>query len=132
MAQKKLTDAGRYWVSASGSSKGDKDDLIEDMEAFGFSEEDKEEMLKRGTNKDSEDFEVWQENWEALNIFLICSTQWISSPNGITGLYYPSLFGLIDRLVKKKKRVEVLGCVQCIESGVLLELSDRKQKNGPR
>ena len=37
------------------------------------------------------DFEVWKENWPAVELFLRCQTQWKTSLTGVTGLDYASV-----------------------------------------
>jgi hypothetical protein len=33
-------------------------------------------------------YRVWRENWPSLELFLACSTQWRTGPNGVVGLDY--------------------------------------------
>tara|TARA_R100000781_G_scaffold18913_1_gene14658 strand:+ start:1695 stop:1937 length:243 start_codon:yes stop_codon:yes gene_type:complete len=37
------------------------------------------------------DFEVWNENWSVVQLFLRCQTQWRTSIGGVTGLDYASV-----------------------------------------
>ena len=49
-----------------------------------------------------EDFEVWPDNWEAVQMFLRVQTQWRTAMNGVVGLDYNALawvfnmYGVVD------------------------------------
>lgn len=38
-----------------------------------------------------DDFEVWEDNFETLNIFLRLQSQWVVSMSGVVGLNYQSV-----------------------------------------
>ena len=78
---KKLTDAARHWVRGGSSLEG----AIADLEALGAPEDVIAEMRQR---QRGEDFEVWQENWPAVEMFLRLETQWRVGMGGPTGLDY--------------------------------------------
>lgn len=63
-------------------------------------------------------FEVWEENWQALSIFLRCQTQWRTSMAGVVGLDYTALAWLF-RLYAVEDETAVLEQIQVIESVVL-------------
>ena len=79
--------------------------------------------------KESEDFEVWDENWETVQMFLRVQTQWNVSMDGLVGLKYEVLLGsggLFD-LYNVKNRTDVLERLQVMEATALTEL--RKRSN---
>ena len=79
---------------------------------------------------ESTDFEVWQENWEAVQIFLRAQTQWNVSMDGLVGLKYEVLLGsggLFD-LYNVENRTDVLERLQVMEATALTE--SRKRSNG--
>ena len=77
-----------------------------------------------------EDFEVWEENWETVQMFLRAQTQWNVSMDGLVGLKYEVLLGsggLFD-LYNVENRTDVLERLQVMEATALTEL--RKRSNG--
>lgn len=76
------------------------------------------------------DFEVWEENWEAVMMFLRMQTQWTVSMSGCIGLKYEVLLcsgGLFD-LYNVEDRRDVLERIQVLEATALTEL--RKRSDG--
>ena len=76
------------------------------------------------------DFEVWDENWEAVMMFLRMQTQWQVSMSGYVGLKYEVLLGsggLCD-LYNVEDRRDVLERLQIMEASALTEL--RKRSDG--
>lgn len=92
------------------------------MRALGASEEQiaaaQLEAVKR-------DFEVWEENWEAVMMFLRMQTQWNVSMNGLVGLNYQALETLI-RLYHVKEPVELFERVQVIERAALVKMNSKR------
>lgn len=71
------------------------------------------------------DYEVMEENWQALTVFLRCSTQWKVAPmGGRLGLDYVSLKVVMD-LMDIESTNELFWKVQQIERGALKEWSKR-------
>ena len=68
-----------YWCS---SGKTDKGEVEAAAAAFGISLPEPEA---------EKDFEVWKENWPAVELFLRVQTQWRTSMAGVTGLDYASV-----------------------------------------
>jgi hypothetical protein len=58
------------------------------MRAAGYEPEDFE----------GEVFEVWPENWRALELFVMLETQWNVGFSGATGLNYLVALAVIDRM----------------------------------
>tara|TARA_B100002019_G_scaffold260532_1_gene246693 strand:- start:124 stop:399 length:276 start_codon:yes stop_codon:yes gene_type:complete len=86
--------------------------------------------LPKPKAKESQDFEVWEENWETVQMFLRVQTQWNVSMDGLVGLKYEVLLGsggLFD-LYNVKNRTDVLERLQVMEATALTEL--RKRSNG--
>lgn len=71
--------------------------------------------------------EVWDENWEALTIFLRLQTQWNMGMAGPTGLNYQALETII-RLYKVDDPVTVFEKVQVIERAAIVKLNSKKAK----
>ena len=71
------------------------------------------------------DFEVWEENWEAVMMFLRMQTQWNVSMNGLIGLNYQALETLI-RLYHVKEPVELFEKVQVIERAALVKMNSKR------
>ena len=87
------------------------------MEAFGATPE---QIAAAKEKQDSieVDFEVWQENWEAVQMFIRLSTQWHVSMAGLTGLNYSSL-EYICRLYEVKDCVSLFEGIQIMEMAAL-------------
>ena len=86
--------------------------------------------LPKPKAEESEDFAVWEENWETVQMFLRVQTQWNVSMDGLVGLKYEVLLGsggLFD-LYNVKNRTDVLERLQVMEATALTEL--RKRSNG--
>lgn len=71
--------------------------------------------------------EVWDENWEALTMFLRLQTQWNMGMAGPTGLNYQALETII-RLYKVDDPVTVFEKVQVIERSAIVKLNSKKAK----
>lgn len=79
--------------------------------------------------KEQVDFEVMDENWEIVNMFLRCQTQWNTSFGGIVGLKYEILLldgGLFD-LYDVDNRKEMLEGLQLMESVAIKEINKEKK-----
>ena len=46
--------------------------------------------------KKEKDFAVWPENWDTVELFLRCQTQWRTSVGGVTGFDYSSVLALVN------------------------------------
>ena len=49
------------------------------------------EINARRKAEKAEDFEVWEENWQTLEVFSQCQTQWRVSMSGLVGLDYTAV-----------------------------------------
>ena len=75
------------------------------------------------------DFEVYEDNWEIVMMFLRIQTQWNTSFGGIVGLKYEVLLlagGLFD-LYNVENRKEMLEGLQLMESVALREINKEKK-----
>jgi hypothetical protein len=54
----------------------------------------------------TDDFEVWPENIQAINLFISLQTQWIVGAAGPTGLNYIPLFARMDRMKLSEQEYE--------------------------
>jgi hypothetical protein len=79
---------------------------------------------------DGATYEVWDENWETVMMFLRMQTQWNTTMAGYLGLKYDVLLmsgGLFD-LYCIKDRAAMLEDLQVMESAALSELSKSEDK----
>ena len=98
------------------------DQTSEDAKAFGLElpkEEEKKEI----------DYEVFEDNWDAVMIFCNMQTQWSTSFGGFVGLKYEVLFmqgGMFDlyNIVDRRKILEEL---QVMETTALKEINKVKK-----
>lgn len=65
------------------------DERADDLQSFGLSQEMIDEIAP--PEDASTVFEVWEENWSAVEMFLRCQTQWRTTMNGVLGLDYGAL-----------------------------------------
>lgn len=101
------------------------DKTQEDAAAFGI-------KIEKREPQPSEDFEVWDENWDAVQMFLRMQTQWSVSMSGLVGLKYEVLLcsgGLFD-LYNVEDRTNVLERLQILEATALTELRKRSDGSG--
>lgn len=79
---------------------------------------------------DGATYEVWEENWDTVMMFLRMQTQWNTTMAGYLGLKYDVLLmsgGLFD-LYCVKDRAAMLEDLQVMESAALSELSKSEDK----
>tara|TARA_R100001163_G_scaffold60294_1_gene49477 strand:- start:44 stop:364 length:321 start_codon:yes stop_codon:yes gene_type:complete len=101
-----------------GSEKEVIDQTQDDAKAFGLE-------LPKEKKKKEEDFEVLEDNWDALMIFCNMQTQWTTSFGGLVGLKYEILLmqgGLFD-LYNITERSKILEEIQIMEATALKELN---------
>ena len=63
-------------------------------------------------------FEVWEENWPAVEMFLRCQTQWRTTMSGVCGLDYTAVQWLF-RLYEVKDPPAVLEDLQIMEAAAM-------------
>jgi hypothetical protein len=72
------------------------------------------------------DFEVWEENWPAVEMFLRCQTQWRPTMGGVCGLDYTAVEWLF-RLYEVENQPAVLEDLQVMEAAGLKILNQRSK-----
>jgi hypothetical protein len=72
-----------------------------------------------------DNFEVWEDNWESLMMFLRMQTQWNVTMGGYVGLRYEVLLGAggLMSLYDVKNPRELLEDIQTMEAAALAELN---------
>ena len=73
-----------------------------------------------------EDFEVWQENWDSVGMFLRCQTQWRVAMNGLLGFDYGALAWLF-RLYEVEDPRSLLEDLQLME-GAVMQILNKESK----
>lgn len=72
------------------------------------------------------DFEVWPENWDALELFLRLQTQWkTGAMGGIFGLDYAGLEAVM-RMLGIEQKEEMFAKIQVMEFAALPVLNKKK------
>ena len=85
--------------------------------------------FEKQPEKIDDDFEVFDENWDIVNMFLRCQTQWNTTFGGVVGLKYEVLLldgGLFD-LYDVSNRQEMLEGLQVMEF-VAIQESNKEKK----
>jgi hypothetical protein len=72
----------------------------------------------------SDDFEVWQENWPVVEMFLRCQTQWRTTMSGALGLDYGALKWLFSLYPVEDQRA-LLEDLQVMEAAVMVTINSR-------
>ena len=70
------------------------------------------------------DFEVWEENWQAVEMFLRCQTQWRTTMSGLLGLDYGAVAWIL-RLYEVEDQRAVLEDLQIMEAAAMAKLNER-------
>ncbi len=106
-----------------GSGKEVIDDTKDDAKAFGL------ELPKEKQEKQNKNFEIYEDNWDAVMIFCNMQTQWSTSFGGFVGLRYEVLLmqgGMFD-LYNITDRRKILEELQIMEAAALKELNKEKK-----
>tara|TARA_B100001939_G_scaffold334768_1_gene336116 strand:+ start:823 stop:1095 length:273 start_codon:yes stop_codon:yes gene_type:complete len=72
-----------------------------------------------------EHFEVWPDNWPAVEMFLRCQTQWRTTMSGVCGLDYSAVEWLF-RLYGVEDQRAVLEDLQVMEAAAVKVLNKEK------
>ncbi|QPI66199.1 DUF1799 domain-containing protein [Vreelandella venusta] len=116
--RKKLSGAGQWWASGPAP----KDQRKKDADRWGLKDADVDDA--------SQHFEVWQEHWPALELFLAMRTQWrvaVGMSGGQRlGIDYTSLYGhpKYARL-DYDEQDKLLTQIQHIEAGALAAFNEQ-------
>jgi hypothetical protein len=71
-----------------------------------------------------EDFEVWEENWPVVEMFLRAQTQWRTTMNGLLGLDYGAVAWLL-RLYEVEDQRALLEDLQIMEAAAMMVINSR-------
>jgi hypothetical protein len=72
----------------------------------------------------SADFEVWEENWPVVEMFLRAQTQWRTTMNGVLGLDYGALAWLFMMYEVEDQRA-LLEDLQVMEAAAMVTINNR-------
>ncbi|MEC4750052.1 DUF1799 domain-containing protein [Methylomicrobium sp. Wu6] len=89
--------------------------LAEDAEVLGI-------QLPKEDAEDEEDpeFPVDPDNWDAVEAFCRCATQWHYGPmGGVLGMNYPGVKCVLELTQKKAKRGELFTAIQVMERAAM-------------
>ena len=77
-----------------------------------------------------DDFPVWDDNWQVVDLFLKLQTQWVVTMGGVVGLNYGSVDFCLKIYGIEDKR-EIFEGLRVMEMAALQILNERKgEKNG--
>ncbi len=106
-----LEAAVKHWWNAANAAHGTPGgNLLEAAEAFG--------VIIGADSVKPKDCEVWQENAEAVKIFVYCSRQWRVGDHGPYGLDYGTIFSMMD-LYNVKDKQSVMEDIRIMEDEAL-------------
>jgi hypothetical protein len=71
-----------------------------------------------------EDFEIWEENWPVVEMFLRCQTQWRTTMNGVLGLDYGAVAWLFKMYAVEDPRA-LLEDLQIMEAAAMMVINSR-------
>jgi hypothetical protein len=72
----------------------------------------------------SENFEVWEENWPVVEMFMRVQTQWRTTMNGVLGLDYAALAWLFMMYEVQDQRA-LLEDLQIMEAAAMFTINSR-------
>lgn len=72
----------------------------------------------------SDDFEVWEENWPVLEMFLRCQTQWRTTMSGVLGLDYGAVAWVL-KLYEVEDQRSMLEDLQVMEAAAMATINSR-------
>ena len=115
----KLKAAAEHWAGG-GDESGDQTELRKDAVALGV-------ILPDAPDPVEEHFEVWDENWPILEMFL--RLDWRFTMGERTGLNYQTLEWLC-RVFKVENVPEMFDGLRSMELAALTTLAARRKKDG--
>ena len=72
----------------------------------------------------TDDFEVWEENWPVLEMFLRCQTQWRTTMSGVLGLDYGAVAWVL-KLYEVEDQRALLEDLQVMEAAAMVTINSR-------
>lgn len=89
----------------------------EELAAFGMSAKDYDDLLE---------VTVWPDNWSAVRVFQMLSTQWRSGMSGPTGIDYATLPAVMQMAgIRKKERSDLFDCIRIMEGAALTVIHEK-------
>lgn len=85
-----------------------------------------QEIVEAVQDHDPEHFEVFEENWEAVQIFLRMTTQWNRIDGAFIGLNYVALESIL-RVLEVENKKAVFEDIQFMEFEALRVLNSREK-----
>jgi len=79
------------------------------------------------SKKDPENCEIWEENWEVVQMFMRMQTQWNIGTGGAVGLNYPSLEWLC-KLYAVTDPVALFEGIRIMEATTLICFQEQRSK----
>lgn len=76
--------------------------------------------------KTSDEFEVFEENWPVLELFLRVQTQWRTSMNGLMGLDYTAVAWVLKLTAEEANHRALLEDLQIMEGAVLAYIAKQE------
>lgn len=74
----------------------------------------------------SDEFEIWPDNWQTVEVFISMGTQWRTGMVGPTGLDYGVLSDVMRlRGVPKAERAEVFDWIRMMEGEALDQMREK-------
>lgn len=86
-----------------------------------------EAIVDLQSRESSNEFEVWEENWEILEMFMRMQTQWVVGMSGAVGLSYPSLEWLC-KLYAVKDPLKIFEGIRIMEAAALRCFNEQRGK----
>lgn len=139
--RKKLIAAAQHWATGEKPAKN-ADGLTDDLKVLGVSSSqlstpgwaEAAEEDRAGERERTDEFPVWRENWETLQVFLALSSNWrtLVFPDGTIryqGIEYSAIKTAMWGLeVPRKRRREVFAGLRVMEEAALISLSPNRRK----
>ena len=72
----------------------------------------------------TDDFEVWEENWPVLEMFLRCQTQWRTTMSGVLGLDYAAVAWVL-KLYEVEDQRALMEDLQVMEAAAMVTINTR-------
>nr|WP_280142071.1 DUF1799 domain-containing protein [Nitrosomonas aestuarii] len=88
-----------------------------------------EAARRNSEGENSQDCEVWEENWRSVLLFLLVQTQWVVAPmGGYVGLNYTGVQSAMwMSSIRKKERPGLFDDLRIIESEILKTINERNK-----
>lgn len=113
---KKLREAARHWALGGRGSRAPSADEAADLEAFGAPADLVAEVETKA--KGGADFQVHDDCWPALELFLGCDTQWRLDEGRPIGLDFTAV-AVVARAIRRRLDREVFDQLKTMEAAAL-------------